>query len=59
MWNFQCLSYKNKRTAKYGTETVTYKDPNIEFSNLKSKNVSSCRMFVKEIRKQTDMQNIR
>ena len=57
MWNFQCLSYKNKRTAKYGTETVTYKDP--KFSNLKSKNVSSCRMFVKEIRKQTDMQNIR
>ena len=27
--NFQCLYYTNKRTAKYGTETVLYREPQI------------------------------
>ena len=27
--NFQCLYYTNKRTAKYGTETFLYREPQI------------------------------
>ena len=27
--NFQCLHSTNKRTVKYGTETVTYRGPQI------------------------------
>ena len=27
--NFQCLYYTNKRSAKYGTETVLYREPQI------------------------------
>ena len=53
--NFQCLYSTNKRTAKYGTETVTYRGPQI--CNLipeKTKNASSFEIFKKEIRKWKD-----
>ena len=50
--NFQCLYSTNKRTVKYGTETVTYRGP--EIWNLvpeKTKNASSCDIFKIEIGK--------
>ena len=53
--NFQCLYSTNKRTAKYGTETVTYRGPQI--CNLipeKTKNASSFEIFKMEIRKWKD-----
>ena len=40
--NFQCLYSTNKRTVKYGTETVTYGGPKIwNLVPEKTKNVSS------------------
>ena len=50
--NFQCLYFTNKRTAKYGTETVTYRGPQIwNLVHEKTKNKSSFKIFKKEIRK--------
>ena len=40
--NFQCLYSTNKRTVKYGTETVTYRGPKIwNLVPEKTKSVSS------------------
>ena len=40
--NFQCLYSTNKRTVKYGTETVTYRGPKIwKLVPEKTKSVSS------------------
>ena len=50
--NFQCLYSTNKRTVKYGTETVTYRGPQIwNLVPEKTKNASSFDIFKKEIRK--------
>ena len=50
--NFQCLYFTNKRTAKYGTETVTYRGPQIwNLVPEKTKNAFSFEIFKKEIRK--------
>ena len=50
--NFQCLYSTNKRTVKYGTETVTYGGPQIwNLVPEKTKNASSFEIFKKEIRK--------
>ena len=50
--NFQCLYSTNKRTIKYGTETVTYRGPQIwSLVPEKIKNASSFDIFKKEIRK--------
>ena len=50
--NFQCLYSTNKRTAKYGTETVTYRGTQIwSLVPEKTKNASSFEIFKKEIRK--------
>ena len=50
--NFQYLYSTNKRTAKYRTETVTYRGPQI-WNRVpeKTKNASSFEIFKKEIRK--------
>ena len=53
--NFQCLYSANKRTAKYGTEIVTYRGPQIwNLIPEKTKNVSSFKIFKKEMRKWKD-----
>ena len=50
--NFQCLYSTNKRTEKYGTETVTYRGPQIwNLVPEKTKNASSFDIFKKEIGK--------
>ena len=50
--NFQCLYFTNKRTAKYGTETVTYRGPQIwNLVPEKTKNASFFDIFKKEILK--------
>ena len=50
--NFQCLYFTNKRTAKYGTETVTYRGPQIwNLVPEKTKNASSFEIFKKDFRK--------
>ena len=50
--NFQCLYSTNKRTVKYGTETVTYRGPQIwNLVPEKTKNASSFEILNKEIRK--------
>ena len=50
--NFQCLYSANKRTVKYGTETVTYRGPKIwNLVPEKTKNASSFDIFKKEIGK--------
>ena len=50
--NFQCLYSTNKRTVKYGTETVTYRGPQIwNLVPEKTKYASSFDIFKKEIRK--------
>ena len=50
--NFQCLYSTNKRTVKYGTETVTYRGPQIwNLVPEKTKNASSFDIFKKEIGK--------
>ena len=50
--NFQCLYFTNKRTAKYGTETVTYRGPQIwNLVPEKTKNASFFDIFKKEIGK--------
>ena len=50
--NFQCLYSTNKRTVKYGTETVTYRGPQIwNLIPEKTKNASSFDLFNKEIGK--------
>ena len=46
--NFQCLYSKNKRTVKYGTETVTYRRTQIwNLVPEKTKNESSFRQIGK------------
>ena len=46
--NFQCLYSKNKRTAKYGTETVTFRGPQIwNLVPEKTKSASSFEIFKK------------
>ena len=48
--NFQCLYSTNKTTVKYGTETVTYRGPQIwNLVPEKTKNASSFDIFKKEI----------
>ena len=50
--NFKCLYSTTKKTAKYGTETVTYRGPQIwNLVPEKNKNASSFEIFKKEIRK--------
>ena len=50
--NCQCLSSTNKRTVKYGTETVTYRGLQIwNLVPVKTKNASSFDLFKKEIGK--------
>ena len=50
--NFQCLYSTNKRTVKYGTETVTYRGPQIwNLVPENTKNVSSFDISKKEIGK--------
>ena len=50
--NIKCLYSTIKRTAKYGTETVTYRGPQIwNLGPEKTKNASSFEIFKKEIRK--------
>ena len=50
--NFQCLHFTNKRTVKYGTETVTYRGPQIwNLVPKKTKNASCFDIFKKEIGK--------
>ena len=50
--NFQCLDSTNKRTVKYGTETDTYRGPQIWNLVLeKTKNKSYFDSFKKEIGK--------
>ena len=50
--NFQCLYSTNKRTVKYGTETVTYRGPQIwNLVPEKTKNASSFDIFKKKIGK--------
>ena len=50
--NFQCLDSTNKRTVKYGTETDTYRGPQIWNLVLeKTKNKSYFDIFKKEIGK--------
>ena len=50
--NFQCLYFTNKRIVKYGTETVTYRGPQIwKLVPEKTKNASSSDLFKKEIGK--------
>ena len=50
--NFQCLYSTNKRTVKYGTETVTHRGPQIwNLAPEKTKNASSFDIFKQEIRK--------
>ena len=48
--NFHCLYSTNKRTVKHGTETVTYRGPQIwNLVPEKTKNASSFDIFKKEI----------
>ena len=50
--NFQCLYSTNKRTVKYGTETVTYRGPQIwNLVPEKTINAFSFEIFKKKIRK--------
>ena len=50
--DFQGLYSTNKRTVKYGTETVTYRGPQIwNLVPEKTKNTSSFDIFKKEIGK--------
>ena len=50
--NFQCLYSTKRRTAKYGTETVTFKEPQIwNLGPEKTKNASSFEIFKKEFRR--------
>ena len=50
--DFQCLYSTNKRTVKYGTETVLYRGPQIwNLVPEKTKNTSSFDIFKKEIGK--------
>ena len=50
--NFQCLFSTNKRTVKYGTETVTYRGPQIwNLVPEKTKYASLFDSFKREIRK--------
>ena len=50
--SFQCLYATNKRTVKCGTETVTYRGPQIwNLVPEKTKNASSFDLFKKEIAK--------
>ena len=50
--NFQCLCSTNKRIVKYGTETFTYRGPQIwNLVPEKTKNAFSFEIFKKEIRK--------
>ena len=50
--SFQCLYSTNKRTVKYGTETVTYRGPQIwNLVPENTKNASSFDIFKKEIGK--------
>ena len=50
--NFQCLCSTNKRIVKYGTETFTYRGPQIwNLVPEKTKNASSFDLFKKEIGK--------
>ena len=50
--NFQCLYPTNKRTVKYGTETVTYRGPQIwNLVPEKTKNGCSFDLLKKEIGK--------
>ena len=49
---FQCLYSANKRTVKSGTETITYREPQIwNLVSEKTKNASSFDIFKKEIGK--------
>ena len=49
---FQCLYSANKRTVKSGTETITYRGPQIwNLVSEKTKNASSFDIFKKEIGK--------
>ena len=50
--NFHCLYSTNKRTVKYGTETVKYRGPQIwNLVPEKTKNAPSFDIFKKEIGK--------
>ena len=50
--NFQCLYSTNKKTIKYGTETVTYRGPQIwNLVPEHTKSSSLFEIFKKEIRK--------
>ena len=47
--NFQSLQYSNKKTAKFGTKTITYRGPQIWNLILESRrNASSTNTFKKK-----------